>query len=178
MTWCPETNKYKIMLKQTSLTSLLAFAILSLAGMAQVQGADEKAADVTGTWTWTQAPRAGGNAPANATPRKSTLKLKADGEKLTGTISQPARARRGAAAADAAAAAPAPVETEITDGKVKGNEISFKVKRTFAGNEMIIKYAGKVDGDSIKGKIELPGREGGEPTSRDWEAKRVVAEKK
>lgn len=164
------------MLKPTSLTSLLAVAVLALGTLAQVHAADDKKADATGTWTWTQVLRA--DAPAPATPRKSTLKLKADGEKLTGTLSQPARARRGAAAADPAPAAPAPVETEITDGKVKGADISFSVKRTSGANEMVIKYSGKVDGDTIKGKTEFPGRNGAEPTSRDWEAKRVVAEKK
>ena len=35
-----------------------------------------------------------------------------------------------------------------------------------------MKYSGKVSGDTIKGKIEGPGREG-KSTSRDWEAKRV-----
>lgn len=160
---------------QTSLTSLLAVAMLALGTLAPVQAADEKKADATGTWTWTQAPRTGGNAPANATPRVSTLKLKADGEKLTGTLSSPGRGRP---AADPAKPAPAPVETEITDGKVKGNEISFSVKREFGGNAFVIKYAGKVDGDTIKGNIEMPGRDGADPSKRDWEAKRVVAEKK
>ena len=166
------------MLKPTSLTSLLAVAVLALGTLAQVHAADDKKADATGTWTWTWTQALRADAPATTTPRKSTLKLKADGEKLTGTLSQPARGGRGAAAADPATAAPAPVETEITDGKVKGADISFSVKRTFGANEMVIKYSGKVDGDTIKGKTEFPGRNGAEPTSRDWEAKRVVAEKK
>ena len=35
-----------------------------------------------------------------------------------------------------------------------------------------MKYSGKFSGDSIKGKIEAPGREG-KTTTRDWEAKRA-----
>lgn len=160
------------MRKPTSLTSLLASAILALGTLTQVHAADGKKTDPTGTWTWNQAPRTGASAPANATPRKSTLKLKVDGEKLTGTLSTTPRA---GAAADSATA---PVETEITDGKVKGDEISFSAKRDIGGGTLVVKYSGKVDGDTIKGKAEYPGRKGGDPSTRDWEAKRVVAEKK
>src|SRR5258708_2253679 len=59
------------------------------------------AADVSGTYSWTQAGRNGGP------DRKTTLVLKADGEKLTGTLTAPAGGRRGNANADAAAPAPA-----------------------------------------------------------------------
>ena len=166
------------MRKQTLLTSILTCAVIALGSLVQVQAADEKKADATGTWTWTQQQqgRGGANANTNATPAKSTLKLKAEGEKLTGTLSQPARG--GGRGQPGAAAAPAPVETEISDGKVKGDEISFSVKRTFGQNEIVIKYTGKVDGDTIKGKTDMPGRNGGDPTSRDWEAKREAAAKK
>ena len=139
------------------------------------QAADAKKADVSGKWSWTQqggrGGGQGGNAPANATPRKSTLTLKADGEKLTGTLSQPAFGRRGQGG-DAPATPPAPVETAISNGKVKGAEISFEVTRDRGGNSVTTKYSGKLDGDAIKGKIEMPGRDGGDPISRDWEAKR------
>jgi hypothetical protein len=160
-----------------SVTKYIACAALVAAFVAPMSAADEKKAetkkaDASGTWTWEQAARQGGNAPANATPRKSTLKLKVEGEKLTGTLSQPAFGRRGQGA-DAAAAAPAPVETQITNGKVKGDEISFDVTREFQGNSRTTKYSGKVEGDTIKGKISMPGRDGGDPISRDWEAKRA-----
>ena len=138
-------------------------AVLSLT-VAEVRAADK----VTGTWSWAQQRRggAGGAEPAADAPvRKTTLKLKADGEKLTGTIAQPMGGRGGGGGA-----APAPVE--ISDGKVKGDEVSFSVKREFNGNAMVMKYNGKVEGDKITGKIEAPGRNGGEPTSRDWTATR------
>ncbi len=111
-----------------------------------------RAADANGTWTWSTPGRDGGEA------RKSTLKLKADGEKLTGKLSSPGR--QGGQAR----------EVDITDGKVKGDELSFSVVREFNGNKMTIKYSGKVSGDSIKGKIET--ERDGNARSREWEAKR------
>ena len=153
---------------QKTLTALLVTAVLALGAATELRAADK--ASVTGTWSWTQQGRGGANAPANATPRKTTLKLKADGEKLTGTLSAPGRRGQDGAAGT-------PVETEISDGKIKGDEISFSVKREFNGNAMVTKYNGKVEGDAIKGKVEAPGRQGGEPTSRDWEAKREAAAK-
>ena len=64
------------------------------------------------------------------------------------------------------------METEISDGKIKGEDVSFSVTREFNGNSFTIKYNGKLSGDSIKGKVERPGRNGGDPTTNDWEAKR------
>lgn len=86
-----------------------------------------------------------------------TLKLKVDGEKLTGTLSSPGRDGQT-------------TETAIADGKVKGEEVSFTVTREFNGNKMVSKYNGKVSADAIKGKIES--ERNGQPQSRDWEAKR------
>ncbi len=147
-------------------------AVLSLA-VAEVRAADK----ITGTWSWAQQRRGGGGGAepaADAPVRKTTLKLKADGEKLTGTIAQPMGGRGGGGGGGAAAA---PTPTEISDGKIKGDEISFSVKREFNGNAIVMKYNGKVEGDKITGKIEAPGRNGGEPTSRDWTATREAAEK-
>ena len=105
----------------------------------------------TGSWSWSTPGRNGGE------PRKSTLKLSVDGEKLTGKLSTPGRGGQAS-------------EVDITDGKVKGSEISFKVTREFNGNKMIASYSGKVEGDAIKGKIET--ERDGNTRSRDWEAKR------
>ena len=114
-----------------------------------VQAADK--ADPTGTWTWTTPGR-------NGNPgRKATLKLKAEGDKVTGKVTSPGR--QGAEN-----------ETEISDGKLKGDEVSFNVTREFNGNKVVMKYNGKVSGDTIKGKVES--ERNGNPQSRDWEAKR------
>jgi hypothetical protein len=115
------------------------------------------AADVSGTWTWSTPGRDGGE------PRKSTLKLKVEGEKLTGTLLSPGR--QGAE----------PRETAIADGKIKGDEMSFTVTREFGGNKMVSTYTGKLAGDTIKGKIEF--ERNGEKMSRDWEAKREAVKK-
>jgi uncharacterized protein (DUF2147 family) len=127
-------------------------AFLLMAGLAPTARA---AGDATGTWKYTMPAR--GN---NGTPREITLKLKQDGEKLTGTVAMPGR---GANAA--------PTETEIADGKIKDGELSFKVTRKGQNGEVTSNYTGKLDGDVIKGKVET--NFNGTPRSTDFEAKRA-----
>jgi hypothetical protein len=104
------------------------------------------AADVTGTWKWT--------VERNGNTIETTLKLKQDGEKLTGTIS----GRQGSN------------DIEIEEGKVKDDTVSFKVTRTFGDNKIVMKYQGKLSGDSIKGDTKF--ERDGEEQSREWLAKR------
>jgi hypothetical protein len=119
-----------------------------------------QAAPADGTWTWTTPGRNGGP------DRTSTLKLMTEGDKVTGTISGMGRQNQPAA------------DIKITDGKVTGDEISFKVSREGRnGNTMVQKYTGKVSGDSIKGKVSFT-NQNGEEQSRDWEAKKKTEEKK
>ena len=122
----------------------LAFCLLIALGTG-ARAADDKKVDPSGTWKWSF------TAP-NGQTRETTLKLKVEGEKLSGTISG-----RGG-------------ETAIAEAKLKGDEISFQVTREFQGNKMTQKYNGKNSGDSIKGKMEF--ERDGQPQSRDWEAKR------
>ncbi|AGA26813.1 hypothetical protein [Singulisphaera acidiphila] len=103
------------------------------------------AADATGTWKW--------SVERNGQKIESTLKLKQEGTKLTGTLV----GRNN-------------TETEITDGKVDGDDVSFKVTREFNGNKIVQTYKGKLSDDSIKGKVEF--ERNGESQSRDWEAKK------
>jgi hypothetical protein len=112
------------------------------------------AVDPSGTWTWSTPGRNGGPA------REMTLKLKLDGEKLTGSVTMPGRQGGD------------PVTTEIAEGKFKNDEVTFTVTREYNGNKMVTKYSGKVTAESIKGKIESERQ--GQPTSRDWEAKKAV----
>ncbi len=51
--------------------------------------------------------------------------------------------------------------------------ITFDIVRDFGGNKYVVKYRGKVDGDTIKGTIEAPGHDGGGPVKLDWNAKRA-----
>ncbi len=141
----------------TSLTALCACVVLALTAAPQAQAAEK----VDGTWTWTMQPRGGGGGGGGGQARTTTLTLKTDGDKLTGKVSTPGRGQNAE-----------PRVTEIENGKVKGNEISFDVSREFNGNKFTTKYSGKVEGDTIKGTMEMPGRNGGEPMKRDWEAKR------
>jgi hypothetical protein len=48
--------------------------------------------------------------------------------------------------------------------------VTFSVTREFNGNSFTAKYSGKLDGDTIKGKVDT--ERNGETRSRDWEAKR------
>jgi hypothetical protein len=108
-------------------------------------GTARSADDATGTWKWT--------ATFGDKSIDSTVKLKQEGDKLTGVYV----GRNN-------------METPISDGTVKGNVVSFKVVREFNGNKFESKYSGTLSGDTIKGKMEF--QRGGDSQSRDWEAKR------
>src|SRR5580704_14034958 len=95
------------------------------------------AADVSGKWTY-EAPGRGGN-PG----RPTTITLKQDGMKLTGSV--PGFGGRGGGGGGTP-----PPDVEISNGKVDGNNISFEVKMNMQGYEMITKYEGTLDGDSLK----------------------------
>ena len=139
--------------KKNLLGSLTAFALAAAfaAGFLMEAKAQDKSSSAAGTWTWVMKGR------QNGRDRKFTAKLKVAGEKVTGTVTSPGRDGQES-------------ETEIQDGKLKGDEISFSTTREFNGNKMTSKYSGKVAGDTIKGKIEF--ERNGEPQTRDWEAKR------
>jgi hypothetical protein len=109
------------------------------------------AADVTGKWTWEQAGRQGGN------PTTSTLTLKVDGSNLTGSL-------------DGGRGGP----TDISEGKVDGNTITFKVTRQGQNGAMSTTYKGTLDGDSLTLEFARPGRGGGEPTPVKVVAKRAT----
>jgi hypothetical protein len=137
--------------RNSSLITIGVCAVLALGFLSQVQAEDKKA-DPTGTWTWTmQRPGGGGG------ERTMTLKLKTECDKVTGTLSSPGRNGETR-------------DTEIADGKLSADQVSFTVTREFNGNKMTQKYNGTVSADSIKGKIEF--ERDGQTQSRDWEAKR------
>lgn len=84
-------------------------------------------ADVTGKWT-SEAMGKGG---------PQTFNLKQDGSTLTGTV----QGGRGG-------------PTDISNGKVDGDNVSFEVTREFNGNSMTIKYSGTVSGNTMKLSVE------------------------
>lgn len=126
--------------------TLLAIGLVGL--LAGFAGAADKKNDPTGTWKW--------ETERNGMKRATTLKLKLDGDKLTGSI--PGRQN---------------VETKIEDGTFKDGEVSFTVTREMNGNKIVTKYKGKVDGDTMKLTIE---REGGQG-KQEVEAKKEKADK-
>ena len=113
------------------------------------------AADIDGRWTSEQAGRNGG------APRVTTFTFKADGGRLTGTVSAP-----GMRGGD-------PVESKIEGGKVEGKTVSFKVTREMNGNSFTTEYLGTLDGDTLSFKATSAGRDG-TPQTRDMVAKRAT----
>lgn len=69
-----------------------------------------------------------------------TLEVKADGEKLTGTLTN-------------SQAGPAQIE----DGKIKGDEITFHVMRSINNANTKVTWTGKLSGDELKVKRDTGG---------------------
>ena len=103
------------------------------------------AADVTGKWTAEVQGRGGQT-------RTMNMNLKADGATLTGTVGGP----QG--------------DTEITNGKVDGDNVSFTVVREFNGNTVKMNYKGTVSGNEIKFKSTREGADDRPP--QEFTAKR------
>ena len=97
-------------------------------------------AKVAGKWELTSEGRQG--------PMTRNMTIEQDGEKIKGVIS----GQRG--------------DQEFT-GMVKGKDISFTVKFQTPNGERTVEYKGTVDGDSMKGTVEM-----GQAT-REWTAKRA-----
>ena len=129
---------------------VVAMAFLAFFALGATARAEDKP-NPTGTWKWT--------VDFGGQSREMTLKLKMDGDKLTGTMV----GRDGE-------------ETKIEDAKYKDGDVSFKVTRKRDDQTFVIKYSGKVTGDTFKGKMEV--NFGGEDRSFDFEAKRSKDEKK
>lgn len=106
------------------------------------------AADVTGKWTAEMQGRGGNTMTV-------TMNLKAEGNTLTGTVSGRNR------------------DTDISDGKIDGNNISFSVVREFNGNQFKQNYKGTVEGDTIHFTVTTEGGQG-QGRSRQFDAKRAA----
>ena len=91
---------------------LLAFCLMALA------------ADIDGKWK--------GQVETPQGAMDITIVFKADGEKLTGTLTN----QLG--------------EVALQDGSIKGEAVAFKVVREFNGNKFTVVYKGKLAGDELK----------------------------
>ena|GEM_PF-607066 len=85
--------------------------------------------------------------------RTSTLTIKKDGDKLTGTMSWPDQK-----------------DTNLKDLKLKDGELTFSAERVLGDNKFNVEYKFTVNGDALKGKGTLD--VGGEKRDFDIEGKR------
>src|SRR4051812_38526828 len=111
----------------------------------------EDRSDPTGTWKWST------KSPNGEIP--TTRKLEWKNGKITGSYSN----QFG--------------ETEISNASLQDDVIRFDVVRDLGGKKYVVKYHGKIAGDTIKGTIEAPGQDGGKGVTLDWNAKRTAKEK-
>ena len=98
-----------------------------------------------GTWKWVLVTQTGDSIDLS-------LKLNQDGSKLAGVVVL------------------GDDEVPISDGLVKENQITLNVIREQDGKKQTSKFIGKLEGDSIKGKIDSDWS--GENRTYDWNAKR------
>ncbi len=117
-------------IQQVYAFSTMTIKIFTLSTLSIVFALASLAADVTGKWI-AQVP-----GRDNQT-REVVYNFKAEGAKLSGTMSGP----QGA-------------EIAISDGKIEGDAIAFSVKLEFNGNSMVRNYSGVVSGDEIKMKSQ------------------------
>lgn len=107
------------------------------------------AADPTGAWQWnTQSPNG---------EIHTTLKLESKDGKWVGAYSN----QFGDAA--------------ISNVSFQDDVLAFEVVRDLGGNKFVVKYRGKLTGDTIKGTLEAPSPDGGEGVKLDWNATRAPA---
>jgi hypothetical protein len=126
---------------------LSATLVLGLCGLAAAEG---DKADPVGTWKCEY--------EIGGMKRMSTLKIKKDGDKLTGTMSWPDQK-----------------EEKLKDLKLKDDTLTFSAVRKFMENEIPIDYTLKFDGDKLKGKGAA--EFGGQKQEFDIEGKREKKDK-
>jgi len=108
--------------------SKLRLALLVSLSFALIGAA--RAADIDGKWK--------AEFDSQIGQQKIVFELKADGEKLTGKASADRGERFGKTA------------TEIKNGKITKDEVSFTEEVKIQGQEIVIEYKGKLVGDELK----------------------------
>jgi hypothetical protein len=104
---------------------------------------------VAGDWKWQISPQGGD-------PINMSAQLKVEDGKLTGVFIDGFDQQK----------------FDIKDGKIDGENVSFTVTRPINDQSITINYAGKLDGDEIKGTMEMKFGDQ-EPMKNDWKAERV-----
>jgi hypothetical protein len=106
------------------------------------------APDPTGTWTSSSPGRNGGP------PRTTTFKFAVKDGALTGSAS----------------GRPGTPDAAISAATFKDPDLAFTVERTFNDNKIVMKYTGKLDGDTITGSIDVAF--GDQSCTVEWKATR------
>ena len=127
-------------------------AILSMALVLGVCGLAGAAGKVEPVGTWKCEYEIGGQ------KRTSTLTIKKDGDKLSGTMSWMDQK-----------------DEPLKDVKLKEGTLTFSAVRKLMGNEITVEYTLKIDGDKLKGKGAS--EFGGEKREWDIEGKRQKNDK-
>ena len=118
-----------------SLVAIVALLLTSFPPSLLAQEKDAtppaKPVDATGTWQW--------SLPGPRGEVRIVLKLKQDGETLTGTMTSPVNDE----------------ETQIKEGSAKDGQITFKVERPFGNQRAVTTYTARITAEvTIKGKSE------------------------
>ena len=140
-----------VTISEAIMNSILSMTlVLGVSGLAGA--ADDKVVDPVGTWKCEY--EIGGQ------QRTSTLKIKKDGDNLTGTMSWPNQD-----------------ETKVKDLKLKDGTLTFSAVRKLGGmgDGITVEYKLTVDGDKLKGKGAA--EFGGEKREWDIEGKREKNDK-
>lgn len=134
------------------IASLAAMIVLAIcvAEFSTALAGNAPAPSVTGSWKWTIQTPDGNSIDMSA-------KLTQDGEKLTGTFLDGFDQKT----------------FDVKDGKVKDGNVSFTITRPFNDDTITVKYDGKLNGDTIKGTLEVKFGDQ-DPNKSDWEAKRTA----
>jgi len=131
--------------------SMKAFLVVAVAiGLASFVAAEDKKADPVGTWKC--------ETDIMGQKRESTLTIKKDGDKLSGTMTWQDKK-----------------ESKLADVKMKDGELTFSAERELMDMKFTIKYKLMVEGDKFKGKAEAD--LGGEARAFDIEGKREKKDK-
>lgn len=99
------------------------------------------AADVAGAWELTYTTSTG-------QPREAKLTLQVDGDKISGTI----EGKLGSA--------------KIAEGRIRGNDFSFTLVRRGSSDLITVTYTGKIEGETMKLKMQYRDREPIEMTAK------------
>ncbi|MDQ2775934.1 MAG: hypothetical protein M3Y57_13615 [Acidobacteriota bacterium] len=118
--------------------------LLVLLALLSVSTIAALAADIAGTWK--------GTADGPNGTMERTFIFKVDGSKLTGETTSSMVGK-----------------SEITDGKVDGDDVSFSITISYQGNDMKVNYKGKAKDKEMDLTAEVPGVD----QNFEWHVKKI-----